>query len=434
MWQPMLQICLDVLGIYLVMFLFGKEPIGINRKSILWYAALFSFCFLARVDIVVSGEAVSARDIAFQNYEILPVGSLVGIVGLVCVLFIINSIAFELNHVEVIFTTLFAFITWLIFRFLSIGIVHVFGFQSVFIGIITLLLIAMCYWRFSSIVTRLLSNESSVFTKLTIVNVFILFLVIIASANFEVTALFQNRIHLLLLLFFIGTFMSWLLIEQKNSEAMKNRVRATEQYIPIIDELVLEIRARQHEFSNKLLAISSIVETTDDIKITRAKMQAYVENVSLSNGQYSLLNIDHKVVAGFLYTKMKRAEQSKIELVIEQTIPVQQFPCEDFDLIEVLGILIDNAIEASASGDTIYLSMKKRNEHLELTVSNPAEHMSNKQFMQLFEAGYSTKSKQTYSRGYGLYNVKEIAERYNSRIIARNEQEHIHMITLGIQF
>jgi len=144
--------------------------------------------------------------------------------------------------------------------------------------------------------------------------------------------------------------------------------------------------------------------------------------------------MDHKVIAGFLYTKMKRAEQLNMELTIERSVSVSAFPCEDYDLIEVLGILIDNAIDACFVGDTILIRMVQLNDHYELTVSNRAEYMTNEQFMQLFKLGYSTKSTHLDNRGFGLYNVQQIAKQYGGKIIARNEQKNGVIVTIGIQF
>lgn len=428
-----LEIILDVLTIYIVMFCFGKEDLTANKKSAVWCILLFTFCFLSRVSIQPTDIGMKTT-IAFRNFEILPVNSLAGIIGLICVLLLLNSIAFNLNHLEIIFTTFLGFVVWLLVRMLSIASVDFVGLGITSIRTLTLFFILIGYWFWSSKIKKLLSEKSTGFTKIMITNVFTLLLLLIISANFETAIIFENRALLLLLLFFVGTFMSWIILAQRNSEMMENRIHATEQYLPIIDDLVMEVRARQHEFANKLLAISSLVETADNIQMVREKMHSYVASINLTNSQYELLNMDHKVVAGFLYTKVKRAEQLKRELKIERTIPVHQFKCEDADLIEVLGILIDNALEASMRDDKIYISMVERDGYLELTVSNPASYMSNEQFMKIFELGYSTKSAPLNQRGYGLYNVKEIAERYKARIIARNETKEVNMITLGIQF
>ncbi|MFD1929073.1 sensor histidine kinase [Sporosarcina siberiensis] len=432
MSQLLFQVTLDVLSIYAVMVYFAKEELLFNKKMVVWCAFLFSFAFLSRVSVSPSADGIKTT-IAFKNFEILPVNSLFGIIGLICLLLLLNSVAFKLDHLEVIVTTFLAFTVWSVIRMFSIASVDFIGLGNNSTRIFTLFIVLIAYWLGSTKINQLLPNKSSGFTRIMVTNVFILLLLLIISANFESAVILGNQVFLFLLLFFVGTFMSWILIAQRKSEIVETRIHATEQYIPIIDDLVMEVRARQHEFSNKLLAISSLVETTDEIQVVREKMQEYVDSANLTNSQYELLNMDHKVIAGFLYTKMKRTEQLKRELRIERTIPVHQFRCEDADMIEVLGILIDNALEASSRGDKIYLSMVERDGHLELTVSNPSDYLSNEQFMKIFEIGVSTKSF-SRQRGYGLYNVKKIAERYNGRIIARNEQKQTNMITLGIQF
>ena len=75
--------------------------------------------------------------------------------------------------------------------------------------------------------------------------------------------------------------------------------------------------------------------------------------------------------------------------------------------IEAIGILLDNAIEASPKGSTIFLSSKKQGDFLELTVSSPAPPLSNTEFMVLFGKGVTTKASRD-GHGFGLYNILRI--------------------------
>ena len=88
--------------------------------------------------------------------------------------------------------------------------------------------------------------------------------------------------------------------------------------------------------------------------------------------------------------------------------------------IEAIGILLDNAIEASPKGSTIFLSSKKQGDFLELTVSNPAPPLSNTEFMALFGKGVTTKASRD-GHGFGLYNILRMTERYHGKILTRNE-------------
>jgi two-component system, LytTR family, sensor histidine kinase AgrC len=88
--------------------------------------------------------------------------------------------------------------------------------------------------------------------------------------------------------------------------------------------------------------------------------------------------------------------------------------------IEVIGILLDNAIEASPKGSTVFLSSKKQGDFLELTAANPAPPLSNTEFMALFGKGVTTKANRD-GHGFGLYNILRMTERYHGKILTRNE-------------
>lgn len=106
---------------------------------------------------------------------------------------------------------------------------------------------------------------------------------------------------------------------------------------------------------------------------------------------------------------------------------------EEYEIVEILGILIDNAIEASKSGDTIFIKMNKIDDKLEVTVCNPYPQLSNTEFMELFEKGYSTKDSGSKHRGYGLYNVKLITEKCRGKIIFKNTNiDNINYLNIGV--
>ena len=86
----------------------------------------------------------------------------------------------------------------------------------------------------------------------------------------------------------------------------------------------------------------------------------------------------------------------------------------------MIGILFDNALEASTAGDTVYLKTCRKDSGLEFTVWNPAPPLSNTEFMKLFSKGVTTKQDRS-SHGFGLYNVLKLAERCHGKILTRNE-------------
>ena len=74
---------------------------------------------------------------------------------------------------------------------------------------------------------------------------------------------------------------------------------------------------------------------------------------------------------GMLFGKIKQAEVANLHIELSLHGLFKKTVIPETEWIEAIGILLDNAIEASPKGSTIFLSSKKQGDFLELTVSNP---------------------------------------------------------------
>ena len=98
---------------------------------------------------------------------------------------------------------------------------------------------------------------------------------------------------------------NYLIMQQKEQE-----LRLYQLYIQPLEELVKEIRARQHEFDNQINAILNMHLTVDNYdELVERQSQYIMEAVKDDeNRMYlPLLKISDKVLAGFLYSKIVRA-------------------------------------------------------------------------------------------------------------------------------
>ncbi len=183
-----------------------------------------------------------------------------------------------------------------------------------------------------------------------------------------------------------------------------------------------------------MLAITSIVETAEDLTGVKEQIRMYTQNVIMADNLRDVLLTDSKVIAGFMYTKMKLAEVKKIKMKTEIHTNFQQLNVEEYELVEVLGILLDNAIEACQPYDKINVSMNRVEGRIEIRVSNPYTFISNATFMKMFEKGYTTKNGRVSERGFGLYNVKQIVEHWGGKVIMGNaEIDGQNFVTIGVQ-
>ena len=143
-------------------------------------------------------------------------------------------------------------------------------------------------------------------------------------------------------------------------------------------------------------------------------------SIGISLNDRELLSCDSKMIAGMLFGKIKQAEVANLHIELSLHGLFKKTVTPETEWIEAIGILLDNAIEASPKGSTVFLSSKKQGDFLELTVSNPAPPLSNTEFMALFGKGVTTKANRD-GHGFGLYNILRMTERYHGKILTRNE-------------
>ena len=159
----------------------------------------------------------------------------------------------------------------------------------------------------------------------------------------------------------------------------------------------------------------------ESLEEARQSVSRLTKGASLEANDRELLSCDSKIIAGVLYEKRKQASLLHIEILAELRSEFRKSPLPETEWVEIIGILLDNAVEASKGGDQIHVRFCKTERSVELTVSNPFPPMSNTEFMRLFGKGVTTKQKEGGMHGYGLYNVLSIMERFRGKVITRNE-------------
>lgn len=238
--------------------------------------------------------------------------------------------------------------------------------------------------------------------------------------DFLVSGTFDFRI--LLMFFLMVAVVIWGIVDwQKNYMLMKqkeNEVRMYQMYIQPLEELVKDIRARQHEFDNHLNAILNMHLTVDNYEELVERQSAYITEAVKEDDsrQYlPLLKISDKVLAGFLYSKIVRAPSFvKTELEVKNLEIISRI--SEHHLIEIVGTLVDNAYEACTEElNRVFMVLDSRDDRIIFQVKNRMRNVKLEDIGRFFEKGYSTKSSDG-KRGLGLYNAKMLTERHGGEI------------------
>ncbi|KAE9629139.1 sensor histidine kinase [Defluviitalea raffinosedens] len=192
--------------------------------------------------------------------------------------------------------------------------------------------------------------------------------------------------------------------------AYEEKLKVYDTYFPIIEDIVEEFRKKQHDYHNHLQTLAVINEglSGENAEI----LNEYIDNYMRENIWKDLIKIDNKIIIALFYSKYVYAKDQEINLQFHISNFNFCSQYANYELVEMYGILIDNAIEAVSKQETrknIEIILGKHGERNLFRIINPHEFISSKQINQFFEKGYSTKEKK--SKGIGLYKLKQILEK-----------------------
>lgn len=215
------------------------------------------------------------------------------------------------------------------------------------------------------------------------------------------------------------------ILRKEKEQVREVMLEQQEMYIHELESIQSNMRTFRHDYKNMMssLYLSSkegrIWETEQNI---HDMIEEFDESIDRKmNLTMQMANIKNMAVKSLLYKKLMEIRKKRIDFRMEVLYPVDDTCMKPLDLSRILGILLDNAIEAvEETGGNIVLSILAQEGGLYIVVDNSAKEAPDLERM--YQSHYSTKGS---GRGMGLYSLKRILEKYSSASIIteyRNER------------
>lgn len=263
-------------------------------------------------------------------------------------------------------------------------------------------------------------NKNNKVFKYLIWNIFILLVSIMFYWYIDIDNILRNIISIAVLSIGI-IFINFVLMKNGlKNELEEQQLKTYKTYLPIIEELINELRVKQHEYDNHIQALSMIAATSLDYEMVAKPIKNYINNLGISNGLGDLIKLDNKILGGFLYSEIKIAK--KLEIKLEIIIEDYGFKLnlQDYELVEVIGSLVNNAFETGVDNNSVVIKLSQVKGMNVIEVRNKYPYFKRESIDKIFNMGFSTKSH--VGRGYGLYNVEKIIKKYAGEIQVFNEE------------
>ncbi|WP_158407968.1 sensor histidine kinase [Clostridium scatologenes] len=353
----------------------------------------------------------------------------------VFILFIVNS--FAVNLVKIIFisvfnydkliydvyfmpiSTLVSYIYTIVMIFLikkysklnNYNIKDIFKNSFLYYSIISLFSFALIIDRFTAYTISIIAFNKIIFNALLILN--------------EVT-----------IVIFFGITLAFIYLSKRHEEILFRQLELEKltEYTNNIEVLNEDIRAFKHDFVNILSCIRGYLDT-DNFGGLKSffldKILPLNNNLNKHSLRLNLLsNIKTPEIKGLISSKVLKAKSEGIDIFIDISDPIEDIKMDTIDLCRILGILLDNAIEAAVlcTNPILKLGIIKKQRSISFIVINSFEGETPK-IHEIYVRGFSTKGT---GRGIGLANLKSILSNYYNTILDTSIEDNLFIQNIEI--
>ena len=196
-------------------------------------------------------------------------------------------------------------------------------------------------------------------------------------------------------------------------------------YMRSLEVINNDMQKFRHDHANILASMQGYIEINDfeGLKkyfrkhIFSAEEDTLKRNMRLAN----LSKLQITGIKGLILTKTLQAEKEGITVNIEVPDVIDELSMNIIDIARILGIFLDNAIEANMQNHTdkeIDIAIfKSRSNSIMIIIENTIEDDHSVKIDKIFNDGFSTKGE---NRGKGLSTVRSIMNTYPNVVLRTN--------------
>ena len=202
-------------------------------------------------------------------------------------------------------------------------------------------------------------------------------------------------------------------------------------YINELERNNTELRRFKHDYKNLLSSLSVSINSNNQDNDSIQRLLEYADsNVDMDSTieNANLYHLNDDLIKGIIVTKLVAAKSKHIKINLEVDQNVATPKSLSVEITRILGILFDNAIEASllTSNPEISFALVTFDSYLEFIIKNNIASSEKINLDQIYQTGYTSKKDHN---GLGLSTVNKIIHS-NSNLLLQNKVKDGYFSTI----
>ena len=223
------------------------------------------------------------------------------------------------------------------------------------------------------------------------------------------------------------------IIKISKLEVTSIELKQSQEYNKTLEFLYDTIKGFKHDFNNIIQTIGGYANSNDIEGLKIYYKDLFVDCQKIND--LTTLNpnvVNNPGVYCLLTAKYKKAEEQGIKIHIDFFLNLNTLNMKIYEFTRILGILLDNAIEASTACDNKIINIifnTKTSNNMQYVLIENTYNDKDIDTEKIFEKGYSSKPKNT---GLGLWEVRQILKKNTNLNLFTSKDEYFFRQQLEI--
>ncbi|WP_235863362.1 sensor histidine kinase [Ureibacillus sinduriensis] len=256
---------------------------------------------------------------------------------------------------------------------------------------------------------------STILVFLSVVTVIVMYIDIVAIDHDNFYQSVQNNLMMFMMyLAFLTVILFVVLYAAFNRYKVKQReqeMKNFEAYVASLEQINQDMRRFKHDYVNILSSLRTFIDDKNydglHTYFYQHILEANHQEQLNQQAMMTLNNLKINSLKGLLTTKILQAQSHHVPFYIEMVEEVEDISIDPIVLNRMVGILLDNAIEAARETEDgeVRVAFIHLDGAILLVVCNTFNEKSNIKVHEVYQEGFSTKGE---NRGLGLANLLQM--------------------------